>query len=81
MSPPPAAEPILAAEGLCKSYGALRAVDGVSFAVAPGEIVGLVGLNGAGKTTIINMILGIVALTMLANDEAKRYYRRRGFDS
>ena len=63
MSPPPAAEPILAAEGLCKSYGALRAVDGVSFAVAPGEIVGLVGLNGAGKTTIINMILGVLEPT------------------
>ena len=56
-------EPVLAAEGLCKSYGDLRAVDGVSFAVRPGEIVGLVGPNGAGKTTIINMILGVLAPT------------------
>jgi ABC-2 type transport system ATP-binding protein len=54
---------VLAAEGLCKSYGALRAVDGVSFRLAPGEIVGLVGPNGAGKTTIINMILGVLEPT------------------
>ena len=63
MSTLPASPPILAAEGLCKSYGALRAVDDVSFAVAPGEIVGLVGPNGAGKTTIINMILGVLEPT------------------
>ena len=54
---------ILSVEGLCKSYGALKAVDGVSLSVAPGEIVGLVGPNGAGKTTTINMILGVLAPT------------------
>jgi len=37
------------------------AVDGVSFQVAPGEIVGLLGPNGAGKTTTINMVLGVLA--------------------
>jgi len=52
---------VLEAEGLCKSYGALTAVDGVSFALKGGEIVGLVGPNGAGKTTIINMILGVLS--------------------
>jgi ABC-2 type transport system ATP-binding protein len=52
--------PILAVENLAKSYGALKAVDGVSFHVAPGEIVGLVGPNGAGKTTTLNMILGVL---------------------
>ena len=38
-------------------------MDGVSFQVAPGEIVGLVGPNGAGKTTTINMILGVLEPT------------------
>jgi ABC-2 type transport system ATP-binding protein len=53
-------EPVLAVADLCKSYGALKAVDGVTFDVRPGEIVGLVGPNGAGKTTTINMILGVL---------------------
>ncbi|MFC3069743.1 ABC transporter ATP-binding protein [Phenylobacterium soli] len=53
-------EPVLAVEGLRKTYGPLTAVDGVSFHVDPGEIVGLVGPNGAGKTTTINMILGVL---------------------
>jgi ABC-2 type transport system ATP-binding protein len=57
------AQAILSVEGVCKSYGALRAVDGVTFHVAPGEIVGLLGPNGAGKTTTINMILGVLAPT------------------
>jgi ABC-2 type transport system ATP-binding protein len=56
-------EPVLAAAGLCKTYGALAAVDDVSLEVRPGEIVGLVGPNGAGKTTIINMILGVLEPT------------------
>jgi ABC-type multidrug transport system ATPase subunit len=54
---------ILSVDRLCKSYGALKAVDGVSLSVAPGEIVGLVGPNGAGKTTTINMILGVLSPT------------------
>jgi ABC-2 type transport system ATP-binding protein len=45
---------------LRKSYGELLAVDGVSFEVAPGEILGLLGPNGAGKTTIINTILAVL---------------------
>lgn len=55
--------PILLVEDLRKSYGAVAAVAGVSFQVAPGEVVGLLGPNGAGKTTTINMILGVLSPT------------------
>ncbi len=53
-------EPILIAEGLVKSYGRRRVVDGVVLDVMPGEIVGLLGPNGAGKTTTFRMICGQV---------------------
>lgn len=46
---------------LTKRYGALDAVNQISFSVARGEIVGLLGPNGAGKTTSINMVLGVLA--------------------
>ena len=55
----PAAK-VLAVTGLCKSYGAIAAVDRISFDVGRGEIVGLLGPNGAGKTSTINMILGVL---------------------
>jgi len=51
---------LLAAEGLVKSYRRRRVVDGVSFQVRPGEVVGLLGANGAGKTTSFNMVVGLV---------------------
>ena len=44
-----------------KSYGAIHAVDGVSFSVTAGEILGVIGPNGSGKTTLFNTILGQVA--------------------
>jgi ABC-2 type transport system ATP-binding protein len=46
--------------GLSKSYGRVRAVDGVDLHVATGEIYGLLGLNGAGKTTMIRALLGMI---------------------
>jgi ABC-2 type transport system ATP-binding protein len=46
-------------EGLCKRFGAVRAVEGVSLTVEPGEIFGLMGHNGAGKTTLLRMLLGL----------------------
>ncbi|TCJ14844.1 ABC transporter ATP-binding protein [Rubrobacter taiwanensis] len=50
--------PALELESVCKRFGALSAIDGVSFAVEPGERVALVGPNGAGKTTLFNLISG-----------------------
>ena len=47
-------------EGLTKSYGAVRAVDGVNLRVRSGEIYGFLGLNGAGKTTTIRTLLGMI---------------------
>jgi lipopolysaccharide export system ATP-binding protein len=52
--------PILQVEGLVKSYGRRRVVDGVSFEVSRGEIVGLLGPNGAGKTTSFRMTCGLI---------------------
>ncbi len=45
-------------EGLTKFYGSARGIENVSFAVQPGEIVGLLGPNGSGKTTIMRMLTG-----------------------
>jgi ABC-2 type transport system ATP-binding protein len=47
------------ARGLHKSFGAVRAVDGIDLTVQPGEIVAFLGPNGAGKTTTIDMLLGL----------------------
>jgi ABC-2 type transport system ATP-binding protein len=49
----------LEARGLAKAVGGRRVVDRVDFAVAPGEVFGLVGPEGAGKTTTIRMVLGL----------------------
>ena len=51
----------IAVQDLSRRHGAVQAVDGVSFTVAPGEIFGLLGANGAGKTTILDCILGLTA--------------------
>ena len=51
--------PVIEVEGLVKTYGDARAVDGVSFDVHEGEIFGIVGPNGAGKTTTVESIEGL----------------------
>ena len=53
-----AADPVLSVRNLSKSFGAIRAVSGVSFEVGKGEILGLIGPNGSGKSTLFNCILG-----------------------
>ena len=53
--------PLAWAESVTRRFGALTAVDHVSFAVRPGEVVGLLGANGAGKTTLIRMLLGLLS--------------------
>jgi branched-chain amino acid transport system ATP-binding protein len=55
-----AAQPLLAVDALAKSFGGVRALDRVSFAVAPRELVGLIGPNGSGKTTAFNLISGVL---------------------
>jgi branched-chain amino acid transport system ATP-binding protein len=50
---------ILEVEDVSKHFGALRAVDGVSFSVEPGEIFGIAGPNGSGKSTLFNIMTGV----------------------
>ena len=52
-------EPLLVIENVSKSFGGLKVLNNVSFSVAAGEILGLVGPNGSGKTTMINVISGV----------------------
>jgi ABC-2 type transport system ATP-binding protein len=60
------ADTMIEADGLCKSYGATRALAGVSFSVPAGTVLGLLGPNGAGKTTAVRI------LTTLARPDAGR---------
>ena len=57
------AEPAIVARNLVKRFGAFTAVDGVSFEVPRGEVVGYLGPNGSGKTTTFRMLLGLLRPT------------------
>ena len=50
---------IIQVQDLRKSYGDLKAVDGVSFSVSSGEVFGILGPNGAGKTTTVEILEGM----------------------
>lgn len=53
------AAPILAARGVCKSFGGLKAVQNFTLSLRPGALDGLIGPNGAGKTTCFNLLTGV----------------------
>jgi ABC-2 type transport system ATP-binding protein len=68
--------PVIAVDRLVKRFGAFTSVDDVSFAVKPGEVFGLLGSNGAGKSTTIRMLCGLLRptsgrATVLGIDVAK----------
>jgi branched-chain amino acid transport system ATP-binding protein len=52
---------VLEVDGLAKGFGAVRAVDGVSFRLPAGRILGIIGPNGAGKTTLFDLVSGFLA--------------------
>ena len=55
--------PVLEVSGLCKYFGGLKAVDGVDIAVRRGSVHALIGPNGSGKTTILNVLSGLYSAT------------------
>src|SRR5207248_1575302 len=88
------ARPVLEVEGLTKRFGGITAVDGVSFALREGEVLGVIGPNGSGKTTTFDLISGFqvpdagavryqgVDITDLApEDRARRRLVRRFQDA
>ena len=50
---------MLEVSGLAKHFGGVRAVDGIDFAIRPGEVFGLIGPNGSGKSTTVNLVCGL----------------------
>lgn len=53
---------ILRVENIKKSFGGVKAVDGLSFSIQDGEILGIIGPNGAGKSTVFNLLCGLISL-------------------
>ena len=69
-------------DSVSRSFGSMKAVDGLSLVLAPGEIVGFLGTNGAGKTTTIKMITGLLRpdggkISVFGGDPADTLVRAR----
>jgi ABC-type branched-subunit amino acid transport system ATPase component len=58
-NPPLSPAPLLGAEGLCKSFGGVRAVQDISLMIFPGTVFAIIGPNGAGKSTLLNLLSGV----------------------
>ncbi len=65
-------EPLLTIDQLSKTYGRIRACDRISFALYPGQVLGIIGESGSGKTTLLRAIAGAIAL-----DSGQLFYRRQ----
>ena len=50
--------PLLKVSGLYKNFGGVQAIDDLNFEIAEGELLGMIGPNGSGKTTTVNLISG-----------------------
>jgi len=80
------ADPFFAVAGLAKHFGGIHAVEDLSFTLARGEILGLIGPNGSGKTTTINMVTGALkpdggSISVEGTDmagQAAQLFARRG---
>ena len=66
----------IAVEHLTKRYGAVSAVDDLTFRLAPGRITGFLGPNGAGKTTTMRVLLGLARPTSGTRDRQRAAVRR-----
>lgn len=77
-------QPLLEAISVSRRFGSFQAVDSVSIQVNAGEVVGLLGANGAGKTTVLRMALGLIAPTsgdvrLLGRTPDRQVRRRMGY--
>ncbi|TRW46741.1 metal ABC transporter ATP-binding protein [Georgenia yuyongxinii] len=79
--PTASAAPALEVTDLTVRYGAVTALDGVTFALAPGRVTGLVGMNGSGKSTLFKSVMGLVRPTagqVRVLGQSTELARRRG---
>ena len=76
----PTAAPGLAIEDVSVKYGAVRAVRNVSFAVPPGTVAVLLGANGAGKSSLLGAVMGLVPTSARADLAHRRRWFQVGAD-